>query len=438
MQRKTAYELSQSQVSTPKVLVELFWTLVQHRRAYLDTVLDLGAGDCRFAFGGSFREYVGIEIDPERAKMATLPSGGQLLTGCAFRHKRSNYDACIGNPPYVRHHDIESPWQEQVHSRIATSLGVTLNGKCNLFVYFLCLAAMKTKEDGLIAMIVPYEWVSRPSSKAFRDFVENSGWQIDVYRFSNPVFDDVLTTASITIIDKSVHSGAWQFFDVDTELNIRRRRGPTRSGSLPLQHQSRGAIWAMRGLSPGSQKYFTLTEGERIHNGLSRRDVAPCVTTLRHVPHSVRTLTKAAFERYFVGAGARCWLIRSCCKKHSAALEAYLAEAPASVRSNYTCSNREPWFAYQAHPVPQLLISSGFVQFGPKTVRNLIGAHSVGSVSGVYVPNRYPVRKLQDYLRSVNFERKIIAHAKTLKKLEIGQLNSVLNAFAEEVDKHGR
>ncbi len=196
---------------------------------------------------------------------------------------------------------------------------------------------------------------------------------MDVYRFVDPIFSGVLTTASITIIDKKDRTGHWRFFDIDSKQTIHPRKGPSAAGSAVLHYADRGAIWAMRGLSPGSQSVFTLSEGERIHYGLSLSDVVPCVTTLRHLPASVRTLSAASFKRHFVERGARCWLIRSFSRRRSTALDAYLSSVPKHIRENYTCRNREDWSCFTPHPVPAILVGSGFTTFGPKVVRNLIG-----------------------------------------------------------------
>jgi hypothetical protein len=71
-------------------------------------------------------------------------------------------------------------------------------------------------------------------------------------------------------------------------------------------------------------------------------------------------------------------------------------------------------------------------------VQNAIRAHAVGAVTGVYVPHRFARRKLQHYLLTTDFERKIVPHAKTLKKLEVGQLNAVLNAYTEEISRNAQ
>jgi hypothetical protein len=45
-----------------------------------------------------------------------------------------------------------------------------LNELCNLYIYFMCLALIKTKKDGIVALVIPYEWVSRPSANALREY----------------------------------------------------------------------------------------------------------------------------------------------------------------------------------------------------------------------------------------------------------------------------
>ena len=226
---KTAYELRQSQVSTPPKIVELFWRLFREHRPLPGKVLDLGAGDGRFAQGGYFESYDGIEIDPSVSKGAIVPANAEIKTGCAFAIAKNGYDACIGNPPYVRHHDIEQPWKGSVAARMNDELGVTLSGIGNLYLYFLCLALLRTKRNGIVAFVIPFEWVSRPSAKNVRHLLVSKGWKVSIYRFENSIFEGVLTTASITIIDKAETSGEWVYYDILEDLTTRPRNGITGS-----------------------------------------------------------------------------------------------------------------------------------------------------------------------------------------------------------------
>jgi hypothetical protein len=398
----------------------------------------MGAGDCRFAVGGLFDKYVGVEIDRTRSVHAKLPKNGTIRYGCAFEHSDGDYDACIGNPPYARHHDIEAAWKDQTVARLERELSVSLYKNSNLYLYFFCLALLKTRSDGLVGMLVPYEWVSRPSAAPLRDHIYQQKWNVRVYRFQMPVFKGVITTASISFVDKAVAQRKWRYFDIAPDFRVIERGGPTDAKKGVMAYASRGRIWALRGLSPGTQKVFTLTEGERVRSGLAKTDVVPCVTTLRNIPRDLRMLSESAFQKQFVDAGRKCWLIRSHAKKRSMALDAYLGAVPAKDRRTHTCKNQEPWFNYLPHPVPRMLFSSGFTKFGPKVLLNSAGARAVGSVWGIHSESDLPLRRLQDYLLGINFERQLVPHAKTLKKVEVRQLNGVLNAFARREHRNGR
>jgi Eco57I restriction-modification methylase len=427
---RPAYELSDSQVTTPEPVVKLFWDLTKQHRRQLKSVLDMGAGDCRLAVGGNFNKYTGVEIDARRIANARVPRNGEILHGCVFRHQEGEYDACIGNPPYARHHDIEKSWKDRTVARLKRELGVSLNKHCNLYIYFFCLALLKASEDGVVALVIPYEWVSRPSAKALREYIRRHRWNVSVYRFQEPIFDGVMTTASVSIVDKARRDGQWAYHDITPDQAVIDRAGVTDSRNGVLEYAQRGQIWGLRGLSPGSQKIFTLTEGERVRAGLRRsRDVVPCVTSLKNVPRALGILSRSAFEKYFVESGERCWLIRSNEKQRSDALDEYLKAVPREERSTYTCENQTPWFNYKPHPVPQILFSSGFTEFGPKVMINSVSARAIGSVWGIHSGRKLPLRRLQNYLLAINFEKRVVAHAERLKKVEVRQLNAVLNSF---------
>jgi hypothetical protein len=433
---RTAYELATSQVDTPEEIVRVFWKITHRYRPRFSRVLDLGAGDGRFAIGGHFSSYEGVEIDTARSPCVKLPHGAVILHSCAFKHEGAGYGACIGNPPYVRHHDLDERWRDSVAGRLRRETGVEMNRKCNLYIYFLFLALLKSRQDGIVSAIVPYEWVSRPSAKPLRDYIKRNGWHVDIYRFSEPVFKSVLTTASISVIDKENRDEQWQYFSLSPSGDVSTLKQLTGADRQLLPYEKRGRLWAMRGMSPGTQRVFTLTEGQRIHAGLTHDDVLPCVTSLREVSPDLKYLTKAAFRKQFVGAGAKCWLIKSYADNISPRLQAYLDSVPEKLRDTWTCNSRDLWYRYILSDAPCLLVSTGFREFGPKVLVNSISAHAVGSVCGVYANDDVTWSHVRVYLSGVNFENRVVPHAKNLKKIEIRQLNAVLNSYTRRAERH--
>jgi len=240
--QRTAYELSESQVTTPEPVVSLFWRLTKQHRARFGSVLDMGAGDCRFANGGSFDRYVGVEIDRRRVTSAKPPANGRIMRGCIFRHKAADYDACIGNPPYARHHDIRANWKERTVAQLERALAVSLNKHCNLYIYFFLQGLLKSSPNGLVALVIPYEWVSRPSAGAIREYIQRHHWNVAVYRFQMAIFEGVMTTASVSIVDKAKTEGHWNYYDITPAYDVVKRKGITDSRQGVLEYEKRGTI----------------------------------------------------------------------------------------------------------------------------------------------------------------------------------------------------
>jgi hypothetical protein len=242
------------------------------------------------------------------------------------------------------------------------------------------------------------------------------------------VFDGVLTTASVSVIDKRNRDGKWRFHKVAKNGVCKPLRAATGSAQPVLSYANRGGLWAMRGMSPGTQQVFALTEGERVHAGLRPEDVLPCVTSLRGVPRELTKLTRSTFRKFFIDAGARCWLIKSYADTISPRLRAYLASIPPARRDTWTCTTQKPWYRFRLFPAPGLLLSTGFTAFGPKVLVNSVGARGLGSVCGIYADGKARWQALRRHLLSIDFEKQVVPHAKQLKKVEIRQLNSVLAA----------
>ncbi|TMJ04318.1 MAG: class I SAM-dependent methyltransferase [Alphaproteobacteria bacterium] len=400
-------------------------------------MLDLGAGDTRFAAGGHFTRYDGVEIDANASIGVRLPNTVRVFTTCAFAFEAKGYDACIGNPPYVRHHDVEPRWRLRVNSQIEHELGIKLQGIGNLYLYFLCLALMKTRADGLVALILPFEWVSRPSAAPIRDYIDQQRWSVSVFRFQDMIFDGVLTTASVNIIDKTATPTGWKFFDVSPDLEVMPRRGVSGSRFSILPYSPRAKLWARRGISPGGQKIFALTDAERQRAGLAQCDVLPCVTSLKNLPSSLARLDKQSFQKNFVAAGKRCWLVKSTGDNISQRVKAYLAKIPKSERQTYACRHQDPWYKYETPPIPHILFHSGFMKRSPKVLVNSIGAQAVGAVYGVHGMKPQRLQDLRTYLAEFDFESRVVAHAKTLRKVEVAQLNTVLSRWQKAEARHG-
>lgn len=421
--------LASCQIETPQEVVDLAWGLARElrERSKFQKVIDFGAGDCRFASRPEyFESYLGIERDASRFQAVKLPPNASVVLGDALVKTYVGYDLCIGNPPYVRHHHLDKDWRSDVLRGYA-KCGIKLKATANAFILFLTKALLSTKDDGLVVQVIPYEWVTRPSALELRNFIEQENWSVTVLRFASDIFPDVLTTASITIIDKANKEGIWKFGIIHSDGGVEYVSSPSGGNSEVLQYSPRStSSFALRGLSPGGQEIFVLTEEERLFHGLRKRtDVVPAITSLRNFPAEHGVLDEDAFNKYYVQKGRRCWLIQTHSKKLSPRLSRYLLTVQDNWKKYSTCTTREVWYRYRPHSVPELLIASGFIGDSPKVVINNVKAIAVGSVYAVFSGRHQPA-DLHERLTRYDFRSKVVGHSNNLKKIEVNQLNSVL------------
>ena len=405
------------------------WRRVRSYRRRVGKVIDFGAGDGRFARYGAYDTYVGYEIDASR--WTSTCGNATMLTACAFSSEVDDADLCIGNPPFVRNQELPRGWRTDAAKLLKMRTGVQLSGLANAWQYFFLLGLSSVKPDGLCALIVPYEWVSRPSARALRDYIRNSRWNVDVYRLVDESFRSVLTTASITIVDKSIQEGRWRYFEETAtgQYNLLASESGSAAGVLRYARPRKSGTsgpFVQRGTSPGTQKILVLTEGQRVSNGLQiRRDVVPCVTSLKPLPRGISNLDKAAFDKYYRSNGEKCWLIRTD-GDPSPQLSAYLDAVPAEAYQTRTCLEREMWWRFRFPEVPDVLVAQTFKERFPKAVRNLRKARAVGGVSGVYGVTEEQAGDLVSGFGGMDLSDRVVSYAKGLHKIEVNQLNWML------------
>lgn len=430
-----SHYLKKCQVDTPLDIVKFAWDIAHEYSPTFDRVLDLGAGDGKFALNGNYLTYIGYEIDSSRISVGDLPVNAKIKHQCAFSEVDKVFDLCIGNPPYVRHHDLNGEWQQKIAEELSSKMGFRLDRRSNAFIYFLCQSLLQTKDNGLVIQVIPYEWVSRPATKFLRDYIRSQKWDVRVYRFEQDVFahSKVLTTACVTVIDKSSNNQRWEYYRVDNQLNRRKVKSATGHNDSVLAYKKRARFnYAQRGLSPGGQKIFCLTEETRQKFALKvGEDVVPCIANIKPLPTHLKLINSSVFKRYFVNKGERCWLIKPN-RQPSKELVEYLESIPFEERDNYTCNHQSPWWCYKAHNAPDLIYGSGFTEFGPRVYVNGVGAVVLGTVHGIHEVKGIGKYQLLDKLMTFNFETKLVSHSGVLKKIEVNQMNAVLELLSNE------
>jgi methylase of polypeptide subunit release factors len=200
------------QTYTPQAIVDamLDWAAAESKPS---RVIDPGSGSGRFALHAARRfasaEIVATDVDP----LATLMTRATLrIAGAADRatvllrdFRSFEPDAIdgqtlyVGNPPYVRHHQIERAWKRWL-LETATAAGHDASGLAGLHVYFFQATACRAKPGDVGVFITAAEWLDVNYGSLVRQLLldDLGGLGIHVLDADAIPFSDAATTGVIT------------------------------------------------------------------------------------------------------------------------------------------------------------------------------------------------------------------------------------------------
>lgn len=178
-------------------------------------IVDPGVGSARFltraAAAFPKAELVGIDVDPMAALMAraNLAAAGfgaraRVLLGDyrRFSERAEGRTLYIGNPPYVRHHQIAPKWKEWLAAE-AAKLDLSASKLAGLHVYFFLATARSAKPKDFGTFITASEWLDVNYGALVRSLVLGNlgGKSITVIDPTAQPFPDAATTAAITTFE---------------------------------------------------------------------------------------------------------------------------------------------------------------------------------------------------------------------------------------------
>src|SRR5439155_24066153 len=105
----------------------------------------------------------------------------------------------VGNPPYVRHHQIPAMWKGWL-ARTARAHGLNASQLAGLHVHFFLATAARGSRGDLGAFITSAEWLDVNYGSLVRELLLDGlgGIAIHVLEPTVTAFEDAATTAAIT------------------------------------------------------------------------------------------------------------------------------------------------------------------------------------------------------------------------------------------------
>jgi adenine-specific DNA-methyltransferase len=330
----------------------------------------------------------------------------------------------VGNPPYVRHHDLP-PETKAWALRTARRLGQPVSGLAGLHALFFLATALHAQPGDVGCFVTSAEWLDVNYGSLIRDLLTDGlgGRSLDVLRAETVPFEDAMTTAAITTFEVgSASSGmrmrlAGSLADL-TELatgpsvdvaQLRRHKrwsGLLRS-RLPLERDGGlvplGSVARVhRGVVTGANDLFLLTRDQARLHGLERW-CRPAITSAREILESGGILRDGPERRLLLE------LPQSFDRGADAAVDAYLraAERPrpgGAIAERYIPRHRRPWWYLGRVPRPPI-VATYMARQAPFFALNPDGLALINIGHGVYPKAELSSSNLATVVRVLNEAR---------------------------------
>lgn len=284
---------------TPASIVDpmVAWALERNPRR----VVDAGCGSGRFAAAVARARpdtpIVAVDLDPvatlmTRATLAALGASAARVLQADYTTVEIEGDgrtAWIGNPPYVRHHDL-APEQKAWAASLGEQLGHRTSGLSGLHAHFFLATAQKATTGDVGCFVTSAEWLDVGWGSIIRHLLLNGlgGKSLDLIEPRAVPFDDAMTTAVIVAFEVgatppelrlSIKSAVDGLDHVGQGHPVSRRTLgesprwtplitgralPSSDGLVPL-----GAIARVhRGIATGANGFFVMSHDDAVGRGL--------------------------------------------------------------------------------------------------------------------------------------------------------------------------
>lgn len=125
------------------------------------------------------------------------PTWDNLLCGDALGyHPTEPFDFIVGNPPYIRTHNLTDEMRKNMER-----FAITATGTSDMYVTFMEYGLSVLKPGGKLSYIVPNSWLKNTSQKDFREHLFRERLVKSVHDFlSEKVFSTVGTYTSVVVL----------------------------------------------------------------------------------------------------------------------------------------------------------------------------------------------------------------------------------------------
>lgn len=414
---------------TPPAIVApmMAWALTAKPTRFVDP----GCGSGRFA-AAAIRldpalDVVALDLDPlpalmTRAAFAVLGAKsarvicGDYLTAQIPAHCGTT--AWVGNPPYVRHHDL-TPETKAWAAKAAAQAGCKISGLAGLHALFFLATVIHGKVGDVGTFVTSAEWLDVGYGSIVRNLFTNGmgGRALELVDPKAIPFEDAMTTALITCFELGRAPANIAVHLVDRPAELAQLEG---GKIVPAAEMAQEKRWSHlfkaekraihagkvlgdiarvhRGFVTGGNEFFIMTRAEAAKRGLTPY-VTPAITSASEILGSRGVIRDNPDLRVVLDLPA------DFDRAAHPSVDAYLKVGEAAdVDKRYITTHRKPWWRVGVgKPAP--VVASYMARQPPRFARNPDGVSLANIGHGIHPKSPMTDVQLDELAATLNAGR---------------------------------
>ena len=369
----------------------------------------------------------------------------------------SNRNLVMSNPPYVRHQLLSSTRKAELRRTVRDVLGIDVNSRSDLYVYFVLLCHSWMLKDAIAAWLVSAEFMVTDYGSVMREYLTERVTAHVIHRFdSNEAqFDGVLATSCVVIfrntppatghVCRISFGGSVLRPRESAQVAVEKLRNLGRWPTSIRQLESRrrtslvlGDIFQIRrGIASGANSFFILPRQEALARGLPENFLRPILPSPRHLLQDVVEDDGNGYpilDPQLVLLD--CSIPEGVVKASFPLLWEYLQSAkPMGVLDGYLVKTRRIWYRQERRDPPRFLCTyMGRASAKHKGPFRFIWNRSSAIATNVYLL-LYPREPLRDLLADdPEVEREIFDTLKQIKTRELCDGGRVYGGWLHKIE----